>query len=81
VKAFGRSDREATNRQRHYRFAGTHAWSRLQWEEHSSKEFSVIDLTGMPAVPFVLRDSEGRIHRLETYRGNWLLMVFHRHLG
>jgi len=45
------------------------------------RSVSVIDLTGMPAVPFVLRDSEGRIHRLEAYRGNWLLMVFHRHFG
>lgn len=75
------SDREATNGQRHHRFAGTHAWSRRKWEERSSKEFSVIDLTGMPAAPFEHRDSEGRSHRLETYRGSWLLLVFHRHLG
>ena len=39
------------------------------------------DLTGKSAVPFELRDSTGRIHRLETYRGKWLLLVFHRHLG
>jgi hypothetical protein len=43
--------------------------------------FAMSDLTGKPAVPFRLRDSEGRIHRLEEYRGSWLLMVFHRHLG
>jgi peroxiredoxin len=43
--------------------------------------FAMSDLTGKPAVPFRLRDSEGRIHRLEEYRGGWLLMVFHRHLG
>lgn len=39
------------------------------------------DLTGQPARPFSLQDSEGVIHRLEDYRGDWLLMVFHRHLG
>jgi len=39
------------------------------------------NLTGKPALPFTLRDSEGLTHRLEDYRGDWLLMVFHRHLG
>lgn len=39
------------------------------------------DLTGKPAVPFRLPDSNGRYHVLEDYRGSWLLMVFHRHLG
>lgn len=39
------------------------------------------DLTGKPAIPFHLADSGGRMHRLEDYRGAWLLMVFHRHLG
>lgn len=39
------------------------------------------DLTGKPAIPFRLRDSTGRSHVLEEYRGNWLLLVFHRHLG
>jgi len=38
-------------------------------------------LTGRPAIPFSLHDSEGRSHCLEDYRGRWLLMVFHRHLG
>jgi peroxiredoxin len=33
------------------------------------------------AIPFSLADSSGRIHNLEEYRGSWLLMVFHRHLG
>jgi len=45
------------------------------------KESVVTDLTGKYALPFELRDSTGRIHRLETYRGKWLLLVFHRHLG
>ena len=39
------------------------------------------DLTGKPAIPFRLRDSAGRSHNLEEFRGSWLLMVFHRHLG
>ncbi len=39
------------------------------------------DLTGKPAVPFALTDSGGSLHRLEDYRGRWLLLVFHRHLG
>jgi hypothetical protein len=39
------------------------------------------DLTGKSAVPFRLRGIDGRIHTLEEYRGGWLLMVFHRHLG
>ena len=40
-----------------------------------------MNLVGRPAIPFALPDSEGRIHRLEEYRGHWLLLVFHRHLG
>jgi peroxiredoxin len=39
------------------------------------------NLIGLPALPFSLPDSIGRIHTLEEYRGSWLLMVFHRHLG
>jgi len=39
------------------------------------------NLTGMPAIPFRLRDSAGQSHSLLEYRGRWLLMVFHRHLG
>jgi peroxiredoxin len=30
---------------------------------------------------FALPDADGTIHRLSDYRGRWLLMVFHRHLG
>ncbi len=39
------------------------------------------DLTGKPAKPFSIRDCNGILHTLEEYRGCWLLMVFHRHLG
>jgi peroxiredoxin len=39
------------------------------------------DLTGNSAPPFTLNDSTGHTHRLEDYRGHWLLLVFHRHLG
>ena len=37
-------------------------------------------LVGRPAVPFALPDTQGREHRLEDYRGQWLLLMFHRHL-
>ena len=36
---------------------------------------------GLPAVAFALADTAGTVHRLEQFRGRWLLMVFHRHLG
>ena len=39
------------------------------------------DLTGQPAIPFTLNDSAGQPHRLADYRGRWLLLVYHRHLG
>jgi peroxiredoxin len=39
------------------------------------------NLTGQPAIPFWLADSNGHTHSLEAYRGSWLLLVFHRHLG
>ena len=39
------------------------------------------DLSGQPAVPFCLDDAAGREHCLEEYRGGWLLLMFHRHLG
>ena len=36
---------------------------------------------GQAAIPFALVDAEGRLHQLDDYRGHWLLLVFHRHLG
>ncbi len=42
---------------------------------------SSMDLTGKPAVDLALKDSQGSEHRLQDYRGNWVLLVFHRHLG
>lgn len=36
---------------------------------------------GHPAELFQLPDADGKLHRLEDYRGRWLLLVFHRHLG
>ena len=38
-------------------------------------------LKGKSAVPFSLIDSDGKEHHLEDYRGKWLILVFHRHLG
>jgi peroxiredoxin len=39
------------------------------------------DLTGKPAFSFNLTDVNGKLHQLADYRGSWLLMMFHRHLG
>lgn len=36
---------------------------------------------GRLAVRFTLVDAQGRTHHLDDYRGHWLLLVFHRHLG
>jgi peroxiredoxin len=41
----------------------------------------MINLTGKPALPFSLHDSNGAVHQLADFKGSWLLMVFHRHLG
>lgn len=38
-------------------------------------------MTGKTAAPFQLKDADGRNHSLDDYRGRWLLLVFHRHLG
>ena len=45
------------------------------------KGYKMNTFEGKPAVPFSLADSEGKTHSLEDYKGRWLLMVFHRHLG
>jgi peroxiredoxin len=37
--------------------------------------------TGTTAATFELNDESDHVRRLEDYRGRWLLMVFHRHLG
>lgn len=39
------------------------------------------DLKGKRAIPFNLTDSNGHTTFLDNYKGSWLLMVFHRHLG
>ena len=39
------------------------------------------NLTGRPAPAFHLTASDGAEHRLNDYRGHWLLLMFHRHLG
>jgi len=35
---------------------------------------------GRAAAPFELKDTEGTLHRLGDYEGEWLLLIFHRHL-
>ena len=37
--------------------------------------------TPHPAADFALPDTAGHIYRLEDFRGEWLLLVFHRHLA
>lgn len=39
------------------------------------------DRTGQPAIDFSLPDAQGSVHMLADYDGNWLLLVFHRHLA
>jgi peroxiredoxin len=39
------------------------------------------DRLEQPAVPFELPDLAGDVHRLSDFAGDWLLLVFHRHLG
>ncbi len=34
-----------------------------------------------PAAAFELKDLDGHVHHLEDQPGQWLLLVFHRHLG
>jgi peroxiredoxin len=41
----------------------------------------VMGLVGRPAPGFELPDVFGRHHRLEDLRGEWVLLVFHRHLA
>jgi len=36
---------------------------------------------GHAAPDFALPDASGALHRLADWRGRWLLLVFHRHLG
>lgn len=38
-------------------------------------------VVGGPAVPFALADASALCTWLDDYRGGWLLLVFHRHLG
>jgi peroxiredoxin len=33
------------------------------------------------AVPFELPDANGQVRSLRDYAGEWLLLVFHRHLA
>ncbi len=40
-----------------------------------------LEFVGQAAKEFELLDLEGRRHREIDYRGQWHLLVFHRHLG
>ena len=38
-------------------------------------------LKNQAAIPFTLKDTQGREHTLHDSKGRWLLLLFHRHLG
>ena len=38
-------------------------------------------MVGKTALDFTLLDHRGTLRSLSDYQGQWLLMVFHRHLG
>ena len=40
-----------------------------------------MNLEGKKAPAFCLKDINDRSHNLQDYIGNWLLLVFHRHLS
>ncbi len=42
---------------------------------------SMKELKGKPAISFNRCDINGQTVFLDNYKGNWLLMVFHCHLG
>ena len=50
-------------------------------EEKGIKKADMKDFKGKRAIPFNLSDSNGHAILLDNYKGSWLLMVFHRHLG
>lgn len=41
----------------------------------------MINVTGTAAPHITIKDSSGIVHTLEEFKGSWLLLVFHRHLG
>jgi hypothetical protein len=45
------------------------------------KKVVMKNFEGQRAIPFNSCDVDGNTIRLDNYQGNWLLMVFHRHLG
>ncbi len=46
-----------------------------------NKKMAMKNLKGQSAIPFKLTDSNERTIFFESYKGGWLLLVFHRHLG
>lgn len=36
---------------------------------------------GQAALPFTLQDINGKEYSLGSFQGQWLVLVFHRHLG
>ena len=42
---------------------------------------TIIAQVDRPVVPFELPDVRGQTYRSEDYQGEWMLLVFHRHLA
>jgi peroxiredoxin len=50
-------------------------------EKRFGMQLSKSNREGEVAPSFTLKDENGRGVRLEDFTGNWLLLVFHRHLA
>lgn len=57
------------------------AHHRLPEATVAAQHTAMTDRTGTVAADFELADADGRVRRLEDWRGRWLALVFHRHLG
>jgi len=53
----------------------------LSGEKKGVEKADMKDFKGKRAISFNLSDSNGHAVLLDNYKGSWLLMVFHRHLG
>ncbi len=41
----------------------------------------MMNFEGLAGVPFNLQGTDGTIYKSQDFAGQWLLLVFHRHLG
>ena len=74
-------ERMLRDRLKEYGFSCFRPVSKSVIYDEQQEETFMHSLVGYPAIPFEMIDASGKSHRLDDYRGGWLLMVFHRHLG